>query len=40
MGPKFKSQVTLTTPPFWGICHLCLQCFDTVGWVSGRASGL
>ena len=19
---------------------LCLQCFDTVGWVSGRASGL
>jgi len=19
---------------------LCLQCFDTVGWASGRASGL
>ena len=19
---------------------LCLQCFDTVGWVAGRASGL
>jgi len=25
------------------ICHMhvvCLQCFDTVGWVAGRASGL
>ena len=21
-------------------CGICLQCFDTVGWVSGRASGL
>jgi len=21
------------------IYHLCLQCFDTVGWASGRASG-
>ena len=20
--------------------HICLQCFDTVGWASGRASGL
>jgi len=20
--------------------HCCLQCFDTVGWVAGRASGL
>ena len=20
--------------------HFCLQCFDTVGWVAGRASGL
>jgi len=22
------------------IYHICLQCFDTVGWASGRASGL
>jgi len=21
-------------------CVVCLQCFDTVGWASGRASGL
>jgi len=21
-------------------CIPCLQCFDTVGWVAGRASGL
>ena len=21
-------------------CELCLQCFDTVGWAAGRASGL
>ena len=21
-------------------CSLCLQCFDTVGWAAGRASGL
>ena len=21
-------------------CHSCLQCFDAVGWVTGRASGL
>jgi len=21
-------------------CHLCLQCFDAVGWAAGRASGL
>ena len=21
-------------------CASCLQCFDTVGWVAGRASGL
>jgi len=21
-------------------CSICLQCFDTVGWVAGRASGL
>jgi len=21
-------------------CTSCLQCFDTVGWVAGRASGL
>ena len=20
--------------------HICLQCFDTVGWAAGRASGL
>jgi len=20
--------------------HLCLQCFDTVGWVEGRAASL
>jgi len=20
--------------------HVCLQCFDTVGWAAGRASGL
>jgi len=20
--------------------HLCLQCFDAVGWAAGRASGL
>jgi len=24
---------------FTGYLH-CLQCFDTVGWVAGRASGL
>ena len=22
------------------MCVCCLQCFDTVGWVAGRASGL
>ena len=22
------------------VCVYCLQCFDTVGWASGRASGL
>jgi len=21
------------------LCHFCLQCFDAVGWVAGRASG-
>ena len=21
-------------------CHMCLQCFDAVGWEAGRASGL
>ena len=21
-------------------CSVCLQCFDTVGWAAGRASGL
>jgi len=25
--------------PFLNTIH-CLQCFDTVGWESGRASGL
>jgi len=25
---------------FVGSSGLCLQCFDTVGWVAGRASGL
>jgi len=24
----------------YSCCHYCLQCFDTVGWESGRASGL
>ena len=27
-------------PDLQKILWLCLQCFDTVGWVSGRASGL
>jgi len=22
------------------VCRMCLQCFDTVGWAAGRASGL
>jgi len=22
------------------LCDLCLQCFDTVGWAAGMASGL
>ena len=22
------------------VCHMCLQCFDTVGWAAGRAFGL
>ena len=22
------------------VCSLCLQCFDTVGWAAGKASGL
>jgi len=22
------------------LCTSCLQCFDTVGWAAGRASGL
>jgi len=22
------------------LIHTCLQCFDAVGWVAGRASGL
>jgi len=24
----------------WLVCLVCLQCFDAVGWVAGRASGL
>jgi len=23
-----------------GICYYSLQCFDTIGWATGRASGL
>jgi len=23
----------------WSYCY-CLQCFDAVGWMAGRASGL
>jgi len=26
--------------PIWLLCMPCLQCFDAVGWVAGRASGL
>ena len=25
---------------FYLLTYLCLQCFDAVGWVAGRASGL
>jgi len=25
---------------FYLILYACLQCFDTVGWAAGRASGL
>jgi len=24
----------------WGWGHFCLKCFEAVGWVTGRASGL
>jgi len=24
----------------WAFSHLCLQCFDSVGWAAGRASSL
>jgi len=29
-----------TTANHYQITFYCLQCFDTVGWVLGRASGL
>ena len=25
---------------FKHVVHVCLQCFDTVGWAAGRAPGL
>jgi len=35
-------HIVAFTAIFSNICtaHLCLQCFDAVGWAAGRASGL
>jgi len=42
---KYKNQagMNLTPPPpyyYYYHDHQSLQCFDAVGWVAGRASGL
>ena len=33
-------MLTLCMNMFYLIVMQCLQCFDTVGWAAGRASGL
>ena len=36
-----KNKFTVTSFWLWNsIMHVCLQCFDAVGWAAGRASGL
>jgi len=32
--------ISVTVLVIFIFVFMCLQCFDTVGWVSGRASGL
>ena len=34
------SSVSVCIVTFLPLLLLCLQCFDTVGWAAGRASGL
>ena len=33
-------QVSLGQASPWNVIFFSLQCFDTVGWATGRASGL
>ena len=35
-----EASVSMILSYFPYVCILCLQCFDTVGWMSGRASRL
>jgi len=36
-----QAEMFWKTVPFpVGLNDICLQCFDAVGWVAGRASGL
>jgi len=37
---RLKSLSKWTDIHAWCECTSCLQCFDTVGWAAGRASGL
>ena len=39
-NPTLCNQVWATFTFFTTISFICLQCFDAVGWASGRASGL
>jgi len=41
--PYLTADCTPTVVPIFGMTprhKFCLHCFDTVGWASGRASGL
>ena len=40
MAVCFIHSVLHILSAFTALTMLCLQCFDTVGWTAGRASGL
>jgi len=37
---KFSARSEIVCMNGWYVVVCCLQCFDAVGWVTGRASGM